>query len=95
MIPSARIPTHPGEVLREEFLKPHRLTRTRLARQIRMPPRQLEALLAGRLDVTHQMARQLARALRTTPEYRLNLMSACNLALSLPRAAPSSPGERL
>ncbi len=85
MIPTHRIPTHPGEVLREEFLSPLGLTQTALAQHIGVPVRRISELVRGARGVTPSTAWMLAQAFDTTPEFWLNLQTAHDLAKSRPR----------
>lgn len=66
-------PIHPGEILKEEFLEPLGTSAAELARAIRVPPNRVTRLINGQAAVTPDTALRLARALRTTPEFWLNL----------------------
>jgi len=66
-------PIHPGEQLREEFMRPLGLSTLRLARDIYMPVARVQALLDEEQSVTGEIALRLARYFRTTPEFWLNL----------------------
>ena len=66
-------PIHPGEVLKEEFLGPLGVNAAEFARVIRVPPNRVTRLINGQSTVTPDTALRLARALRTTPEFWLNL----------------------
>lgn len=84
MIPDSRIPTHPGEILLEEFLQPLGFTQVALAAHIGVPTQRINELVRGKRGVTPQTAWLLARALGTTPEFWTNLQSIHDLALSRP-----------
>ena len=84
MIPSHRTPTHPGEVLQEEFLSPLGITQVALAQHIGVPVQRINELVRGKRGVTPETAWLLAQALRTTPEFWVNLQSAHDLAQSKP-----------
>jgi antitoxin HigA-1 len=71
-----RVRTHPGEILREEFLAPLGLTADKLAKAIDVPVRQIHEILQGRRGVTGQIALRLSKQLETTPEFWLNLQVA-------------------
>ena len=60
-------PTHPGKVLRHEFLEPLGLSAHALALALRVPANRITAILAGRRAVTAETALRLARHLGTTP----------------------------
>lgn len=72
-------PVHPGEILREEYLKPLALSVYRLARELKMPRPRLNDVVLGRRAVTIDTALRLARYLGTTPEFWLNLQSRYDL----------------
>ncbi len=87
MIPTHRTPTHPGEILREEFLSPLGLTQTILAEHIGIPVRQIGEVVRGKRGVTPATAWLLAQAFETTPEFWLNLQATYDLARSRPPQA--------
>ena len=66
-------PIHPGEILDKEFLEPLGVSASELARTIHVPPNRVTRLIRGQAAVTPNTALRLARALRTTPEFWLNL----------------------
>ena len=66
-------PIHPGEQLREEFLRPLNLTAYRLARDLAVPVTRIQAILAERRAITGDTALPLARYFGTTAEFWLNL----------------------
>lgn len=84
MQPENRVPTHPGEVLREEFLVPLGQTQVALAEHIGVPIQRVNELVRGKRGITPETAWLLAQALSTTPEFWLNLQAAYDLALSRP-----------
>ncbi len=84
MQPERRIPTHPGEILREEFLEPTGLTQVALANHVGVPVQRVNELVRGKRGVTPETAWLLAQALDTTPEFWLNLQAAYDLARSRP-----------
>lgn len=67
-----RPPTHPGEVLLEEFLEPLGLSQTEAARRMRMSTNRLNELVRGKRGVTAETALRLAQLLGTSPEFWLN-----------------------
>jgi addiction module HigA family antidote len=79
-----RIRTHPGEVLREEFLKPLGLSANALALALRVPATRIGDILRAEKPraVTADTAIRLARYFGTTPEFWLNLQSAYELSLA-------------
>ncbi len=85
MLPTHRAPTHPGEILLEEFLNPLGITQVGLAAHIGVPVQRVNELIRGKRGVTPDTAWLLSRALDTTPEFWLNLQSACDLYQSKPK----------
>ena len=66
-------PPHPGEILKELYLKPLQLTVTEVAAGIGVTRKALSALLNGHAGISPEMALRLAMAFDTTPEHWLNL----------------------
>ena len=64
-------PIHPGEQLREEFMKPLGLTAYRLAKDIGVPATRVQAIAAERRGITGDTALRLARYF--SPEFWLNM----------------------
>ena len=89
MIPSHRIPTHPGEVLEEEFLVPLEITQVALALHLGVSVQRINELIRGKRGVTPATAWLLAQAFATTPEFWLNLQAGYDLAQSRPARAVS------
>jgi addiction module HigA family antidote len=79
MLPKNRPPTPPGEILAEEFLKPAGMTQGRLAAKMGVPIQRLNLVINGRRAISPETAVLLARALRTTPEFWMNLQTAHDL----------------
>ncbi|MBE0418186.1 MAG: HigA family addiction module antidote protein [Coriobacteriia bacterium] len=90
MIPENRIPTHPGVVLSQEFLAPLGITQVAFAKHLGAPVQRINELVRGRRGVTPETAWLLSEALRTTPEFWMNLQAAHYLACSRP-AEPIEP----
>ena len=82
MIPSERIPAHPGEVLLEEFLRPMGLTQSDLARHLGIPVQRVNEIINGRRGVTPETAWLLARTFETSAEFWMNLQAKRDLALA-------------
>jgi len=87
MIPTRRIPTHPGEILLEEFLTPLGITQVQLAAHIGVKVQRVNELVRGKRGVTPETAWLLSKALKTTPEFWLNLQANCDLYQSRPQRA--------
>lgn len=75
-----RIHTHPGEILREDFMAPLGLSATALAAALGVPTNRLTAVIAGDRSVTPNTALRLARYFHTSPEVWLNLQAAHELS---------------
>ncbi len=84
MIPENRIPTHPGEVLLEEFLKPLEISQSALAVKLRIPVQRVNEIVNGKRGITPETAWLFADAFGTTPEFWTNLQGAHDLALARP-----------
>ena len=85
MLPENRKPTHPGEILNEEFLRPLGVTPAAFAKHIGVPAPRVNEIIRGQRGVTPETAWLFAQALGTTPEFWLNLQSAHNLARAQPK----------
>jgi addiction module HigA family antidote len=73
MVPTNREPTHPGEILREEFLGPMGITQAQLAKAIQVPFQRVNEVVRGRRSVTVSTALRLARFFGTTASFWMNL----------------------
>ena len=85
MLPKNRVPTHPGEILLEEFLNPLRISQTAFAGHIGVPIQRVNEIVRGRRGVSSETAWLFAEALGTTPELWMNLQSQHDLALNRPK----------
>ena len=79
-IVATRLPPHPGEILREEFLAPLGLTVGKLAKACHIPRSCLEQLAAETLGVSGDTALRLGRVFGTGPELWMNLQAGYELA---------------
>ena len=86
MLPEKRIPTHPGEILGEEFLGPMGITQTAFAEHLGIPVQRINEIIRGKRGITPETAWLFAQALGTTPEFWLNLQTNFELALNRPRS---------
>jgi addiction module HigA family antidote len=86
-----RIRTHPGEVLREEFLKPLGLSANALALALRVPATRIGDILRTEKPraISADTAIRLARYFGTSPEFWLNLQSAYDLSRALAERGPA------
>jgi antitoxin HigA-1 len=85
MIPTNRLPTHPGEILAEEFLAPLGMSQTALAAHLTVPVQRINELINGKRGVTPETAWLLAGAFGTTPEFWIQLQTSYDLARARPR----------
>ena len=72
-VPTGRIPTHPGEMLLEEFLNPMSLTQRELANAIRVPYQRINEIINGKRGITPATALRLARYFGNTEGFWMNL----------------------
>jgi addiction module HigA family antidote len=80
MLPEKRIPTHPGEILQEEFLVPLGITQVAFGRHIGVRMQHINEIVRGKRGITPETAWLFAQSFGTTPEFWLNLQSAYDLA---------------
>ena len=87
-LPKKRPPTHPGEMLFEEFVKPLRLTQTELARRLGVSYPRLNEIIKGRRSVTPDTALRLAQVLGMSADFWLGLQQDWDLwhAMNSPEA---------
>ena len=78
-IPTHRPPTHPGEILLEEFLKPLALTQTELADRLGVSYPRVNELVHGKRDMTPDTALRLERLFGVEAQVWLNLQVAWDL----------------
>jgi len=81
-VPTHREPTHPGEILLEEFLKPMGLSQRDLARGIRVPYQRINELINRRRGITPGTSLRLAKFFGTSAGFWMNFQ----LRLDLYRA---------
>jgi antitoxin HigA-1 len=74
-----RKPTHPGEMLREDFLPDYNLTASSLAQAIGVSRQSIYELLHERRSVSPEMALRLAKLFGNSPEFWLNAQRAVDL----------------
>jgi len=79
-VPTLRVPVHPGDVLREDFLRPLGLTQVEVAEHLDVPIQRINELVRGKRGVTPETAWLLAEAFETSPQFWLSLQANYNLA---------------
>ena len=87
---TSRIPfPHPGETIREDYLKPLGMSVNKLALELRVPATRMTEIVNGRRGITADTALRLARYFKTTAKFWLNLQTSYDLA----KASESSLSE--
>lgn len=79
LVPTHRVPTHPGEMLLDDFLSPLGITQRDLADAIGVPCQRVNEIVRRRRGVTPGMALRLAKFLNTSPGFWINLQSTWEL----------------
>ncbi|MBD2394033.1 HigA family addiction module antidote protein [Cyanobacterium aponinum FACHB-4101] len=85
MIPTNRIPTHPGVILLEEFLEPMNITQVALASHLNIPVQRINEIIRGKRGITPETAWLLSQAFNTTPQFWMNLQTNYDLAVNKPK----------
>jgi addiction module HigA family antidote len=80
-------PVHPGEILREELMKPLGLTLNSLARELKVPVTRISEIANGRRAVKPDTALRLSRYFGSTPEFWINLQAAYDLRVTIEASA--------
>ena len=75
-------PIHPGEILREEFMKPRDLSQNALARALNVPPRRINEIVLEKRGITADTALRLARYFGTSAEMWTGLQADYDLRLA-------------
>ncbi|MEX0696554.1 MAG: HigA family addiction module antitoxin [Dongiaceae bacterium] len=75
-------PTHPGKILREDFLEPMGISVYALAGAIKVPRSRVNDVVLGRRSITADTALRLARYFGTTPELWVNLQARYDLEVA-------------
>ena len=70
-----RPPTHPGEILKEDFMAPLDITQTELAKVLKTTFRTVHEIVNGKRSISPEMALKLARYFGTSAEVWLNLQA--------------------
>jgi len=78
-IPTHREPTHPGEMLREEFLLPMNITQRELADAIHVPYQRINELVNQKRGVTPSTALRLAKFFGVSADFWLSMQMRCDL----------------
>ena len=78
-VPTNRTATHPGEILREDFLVPMKLTQKELSDAIRVPFQRVNEIVSGKRGLTPSTALRLARYFGNSAGFWLNLQMRVDL----------------
>ena len=70
---------HPGEILRDDFLQPMKISVTALAQAIKVPRSRVNDIVLGRRGISADTAFRLARYFGTTPDFWINLQARYDL----------------
>ncbi len=92
-VPRSRPPTHPGEMLLEEFLEPLGVSQSELARHIRVPIQRVNELVKGKRGITPDTALRLAKAFNVTPGFWMNLQHRWDLYQAMHSATAADVEE--
>lgn len=79
---SLMAPVHPGEILREDFMKPLGLTVNKLALELHVPATRIGEIVHQRRRITAETALRLARYFYTNAEFWLNLQNLYDLEVT-------------
>jgi antitoxin HigA-1 len=79
MLPENRIATHPGEILKEEFLEQLGITQVAFAQHIGVPLQRVNEIIRGKRGITPATAWLFSQSLGTTPQFWMNLQNAYDL----------------
>lgn len=80
---------HPGEVLREEFLQPMKLSRYALAQALHVPVQGINDIALEKRGVSPETAIRLAKFFGTTAEFWMNLQAAYDLSMATKKLGKS------
>lgn len=74
-----RVPTHPGEILKEDFLMPLNMTQSYLAKALGTSFRAINELVNEKRGITVEMSLKLSKYFKTSPQLWLNLQNEYDL----------------
>lgn len=81
------LPVHPGEILREDLMKPLGLSLNGLARELKVPVTRISEIVNGRRALNADTALRLSRYFGSTPEFWINLQVAYDLSVTIDASA--------
>ncbi|HEV7475849.1 MAG TPA: HigA family addiction module antitoxin [Pyrinomonadaceae bacterium] len=80
-------PVHPGEILREDLMRPLGLTVSGLARDLKVPVNRMSEIVNGRRALNADAALRLSRYFGSSPEFWINLQAAYDLRVTIHSSA--------
>jgi addiction module HigA family antidote len=80
-------PVHPGEILREDLMKPLGLTVSGLARDLKVSVHRMRGMVNGRRSINADVALRLSRYFGNTAEFWINLQTAYDLSVTIQSSA--------
>jgi len=86
-------PIHPGEILLKEFLEPMKLSQTRLAKDINVPPRRINEIVLGKRRITADTALRLSQYFKMSAEFWLGLQMDYDLDVESDRVGAKIKSE--
>ena len=84
MLPENRVSTHPGEILKDEFLSPLGISQVAFAEHIKVPLQRVNEIIRGKRGITPETAWLFSQALGTTPQFWMNLQNSFDLTRKRP-----------
>jgi antitoxin HigA-1 len=84
MLPENRVATHPGKILKEEFLDPAEITQIAFAQHIGVPLQRVNEIIRVKRGITPETAWLFSQALGTTPQFWMNLQNVYDLTSKRP-----------
>ena len=87
-LPTHLPPTHPGEMLREEFLVPLEITQYRLAKEISVPARRINEIVQGKRGISADTALRLSRYFGMSERFWINLQSHYDIEVEKDKLGP-------
>ena len=100
-VPTQRAPTHPGEMLLQEFLKPMGVTQRELATAIHVPYQRINEIVNGKRGITPGTALRLAKVFGVSSDFWMNVQLRWDLYFAQQaesqalQAIKPLPGDRL
>jgi addiction module HigA family antidote len=82
-------PPHPGEIIKEEYLKPLNISITEAALKLGVTRKALSELVNGKTGISSKMALKLAKAFNTTPQLWLNMQQGFDLWIECQKYQPN------